>query len=108
MRYSAMFEWLALVLFTISCVATMFWKEALLRQGRVSSRSSIAVLLAEHPWIEDRLISRGIVYLGRARSVPQELTIGSLAESEGLSTERLVSDINAWLNRPQPLTGDCR
>jgi hypothetical protein len=31
MPYSALFEWLALVLFTISCVATMYRKDPLLR-----------------------------------------------------------------------------
>jgi hypothetical protein len=101
MRYSAIFEWLALVLFTISCVATMFWREGLLRKAAVSSRSSLAALLAEHPWVEDRLIARGIAYVGRARSVPQELTIGSLAESEGVEASELVSEINAWLSPHQ-------
>jgi hypothetical protein len=97
MPYSALFEWLALVLFTISCVTTMYRKDPLLRQGRVSTRSSLAVLLAEYPEIEDRLIARGIGYLGRARSVPQELTLGSAAESEGVPARQLVAEINDWL-----------
>ncbi|HEY3392057.1 MAG TPA: NnrS family protein [Lacipirellulaceae bacterium] len=98
MRYSAIFEWLALVLFTISCVATMFQREPLFKRGKITARSSLAVLLAEHPWIEDRLIARGTSYLGRTRSVPLELTIGSFAESERMPVEVLVSDINAWLS----------
>lgn len=97
MRYSAMFEWLALVLFTISCVATMYHKDPLLTRGRVSKRSSLAVLLAEYPWIEDRLIGRGMKHLRRVRSVPQELTICSVAESEGQDADVLVCEVNAWL-----------
>jgi hypothetical protein len=97
MPYSALFEWLALILFTVSCVATMYRKDPLLTTGRVSKRSSLATLLAEYPWIEERLISRGIGYLRRARSVPQELTIGSVAESERVHPGSLVADINAWL-----------
>jgi hypothetical protein len=97
MPYSALFEWLAFVLFTISCLATMYSIDPLLRQGRVSKRSSLAVLLAQHPWVEDRLIARGIGYLERTRSVPPELTIGSAAESEGTDGDALVGDINDWL-----------
>ncbi len=97
MPYSAVFEWLALVLFTVSCLATMYSTDLLLRTGRVSKRSSLAILLAQHPWVEDRLIAQGIGYLQRTRSVPPELTIGSVAESEGKDGGALVGDINAWL-----------
>ena len=97
MPNSAIFEWFALVLFTISCIATMHHTDSLLTQGRVSRRSSLAVLLAEHPWMEDRLIARGMAYLERTRSVPQELTIGSAAESEGQDANELISEINSWL-----------
>lgn len=97
MPYSAVFEWLALVLFTISCVATMYGADPLLKQGRVSKRSSLAILLAQHPWVEDRLIARGMEYLERTRSVPQELTIGSAAESDGQDADVLIDEINTWL-----------
>jgi hypothetical protein len=96
--YSAVFEWLALALFTISCAATMYGTDLLVRRGRVAKRSSLAILLAEYPWIEDRLIARGMNYLERTRSVPPELTIGSAAESEGHDANGLVDQINAWLD----------
>jgi len=61
----------------------------------------LALLLAEHPWIEDLLRPTGTHYLERTRSVPDELTIGSFAQSEGFSADELVSKINAWLtDRP--------
>jgi hypothetical protein len=97
MPYSALFEWCALLLFAINITATMFHREELLTRGRVSKRSSLAVLLAEHPWIEDRLRGGGTGYLERTRSVPDELTIGSYALSEGHDPNELVRTINTWL-----------
>lgn len=97
MPYSAFFEWTALLLFTISCSATMYGADSLIKQGRVSKRSSLAVLLAHYHWVEDRLIEGGLGYLARTRSVPPELTIGSAAESEGQDADELVEQINAWL-----------
>ncbi len=79
MPISAVMEWLALLLFTLCMSATMWHRDPLLRRGRVTKRSSLAVLLAEHPWIEERLRPTGTRYLQRARSVPAELTIGSYA-----------------------------
>jgi hypothetical protein len=102
MPLSAFLEWLALLLFAISMTATMFHSDPLLKRGRVTRRSSLAVLLAQHPWIEDRLRPTGTCYLERARSVPDELTIGSFAESEGLDAEELVDEINAWLASGPP------
>jgi hypothetical protein len=102
MPISAVLEWLALVLFAISMSATMFSRDSLVTTGRVTERSSLAVLLAEHPWIEDRLRPIGTRYLERARSVPDELTIRSFAESEGCDAEELVSKINAWLAEEPP------
>lgn len=95
--YSAGLEWFALLLFTISCAATMYGTDSLVRRGCISKRSSLAILLAEHPWVEDRLIARGMSYLERTRSVPPELTIGSAAESEGHDASSLVDEINTWL-----------
>jgi hypothetical protein len=54
-------------------------------------------LLAEHPGIEDHLIAWGLRYLGRVRSVPAELTLGSLAVGEGFDPEALVARINVLL-----------
>jgi hypothetical protein len=102
MPISAVLEWLALLLFSVSITATMYHSDPLLKQGRITKRSSLAILLAEHPWIEDRLRPTGTCYLERARSVPDELTIGSFAESEGLDAEELVSKINAWLANGLP------
>jgi hypothetical protein len=98
MPISAAMEWLALLLFAITITATMFHRDPLLKKGYVAKRSSLAVLLAEHPWIEDRLRPSGTHYLERARSVPDELTIGSFATSEGFDATELVTRINSWLD----------
>lgn len=97
MPYSAFLEWSALLLFAISMMATMYHRDALLTRGRVTQRSSLAVLLAEYPWIEDRLRSGGTRYLERTRSVPPELTFGSFAASEGYNAAELIARINGWL-----------
>jgi hypothetical protein len=97
MPISAVLEWTALVLFAIS-VGSMIWHtDPLIKFGRVTARSSLAVLLAEHPWIEDRLIERGSAYLARARTVPRELTVGSFAASESQSAAALVDYVNGLL-----------
>lgn len=97
MPYSALFEWTALLLFTINLSATMYHRDPLITRGRVTKRSSLAVLVGEYPWIEDRLRPIGTRYLSRARSVPDELTIGSFSESEGVAADELVSYINTWI-----------
>jgi len=58
----------------------------------------VAVLLAEHPWLEDHLVAWGLRYIGRVRSVPAELTLGSLAAGEGLDPEATVARINVLLS----------
>lgn len=102
MPLSAVLEWLALLLFAVNIIATMFHYDPLLKHGRVTSRSSLAALLAEHSWIEDRLRPLGTQYLERTRSVPNELTIGSFATNEGLDATELVTRINAWLAERPP------
>ncbi|HVT27462.1 MAG TPA: NnrS family protein, partial [Lacipirellulaceae bacterium] len=104
MPISALLEWSALLLFAINITATMFHSDPLLKRGRVTKRSSLAVLVAEHPWIEDRLRPTGTRYLERARSVPDELTIASFAESEGFDAAELVSKINGWLTFGTPFS----
>lgn len=95
MPLSAVLELSALVLFTANVVRTL-WPapDPLLHTGRVASSTSVAVLLAEHPWLEDDLFAWGLRYIGRVRSVPRELTLGSLARGEGKDTEEIVSRIN--------------
>ncbi|MCC6493048.1 MAG: hypothetical protein IT424_08500 [Pirellulales bacterium] len=105
MPISGLLEWLALALFTASMIATMFHVDPLLARGRVTARSSLAVLLAEHPWIEDRLRPGGTGYLERTRSVPNELTLASFAESEGYKPAELVARINAWLQHSESGAG---
>lgn len=97
MPISAVLEWSALLLFAINVTATMFHRDPLLRRGRVTKRSSLAVLLAEHPWIEDRLRPTGTGYLERARSVPDELTIASFAAHEDFDPSQFVAMLNDWL-----------
>lgn len=100
MPLSVVLEWSALLLFAVSVVATFWSRDPLLRHGRVTASSSVAVLLAEHPELEDWLIDEGYDYLARARSVPKELTIRTLAERKGDSPESLVQRINSRLGTP--------
>jgi hypothetical protein len=102
MPLSALLELSALSLFTANALRTL-WpaRDPLLRTGQVTRSSSVAVLLAEKPWIEDQLFDWGLAYIGRVRSVPRELTLGSMAASEGQSPDEIVSRINNLLrNRP--------
>jgi hypothetical protein len=98
MPYSAVLELSALSLFAANVLRTL-WPapDPLLRTGQVSVSSSVAALLAEHPWIEDPLFDWGIAYIGRVRSVPRELTLGSLASSEGKAPDEIVTRINDLL-----------
>ncbi len=99
MPVSSLLEWTALLLFTISLCSLMWRTDPLLKTGRVTRFSSLAVLLAEHPWLEDLLIENGSSYLARARTVPLELTIGSFAESEGQAPHEFVDYINNLLDQ---------
>ena len=101
MPFSGLLEWLAIALFALGAIKTMVHTDSLLKCGHVTKRSSIAVLLAEYPWIEDRLLTGGTGYLQRARSVPCELTIGSFAVSEGYDADQFVFQINTWLDEKQ-------
>ncbi|MGD0045136.1 MAG: NnrS family protein, partial [Isosphaeraceae bacterium] len=98
MPFSAVLELSALCLFAANVVRT-FWPplDSLHRTGRVTARTHVANLLAEHPWLEDHLIVWGLRYIGRVRSVPAELTLGSLAAGEGFDPETTVARINVLL-----------
>jgi hypothetical protein len=98
MPFSSLLELSALALFAANVIRTL-WppSDPLLRTNRVSRTTSVAVLLAEHPWIEDDLHAWGLKYIGRVRSVPKELTLGSLVESEKLDPEGLITRINERL-----------
>jgi hypothetical protein len=73
-----------------------------LRTGQATATTSVAVLLAEHPWLEDQLMAWGFGYIGRVRSVPRELTLGTLARGEGQKPEEILARINALLrNHPR-------
>lgn len=98
MPFSAFLEWTALLLFACTVVVTMFWKESPLRARRITKTSSLAVLLAECPWIEDKLIAGGNRYLANVRSVPRELTIETFARRDSEHVERLVERLNTWLD----------
>jgi hypothetical protein len=100
MPLSAMLELLALALFTANALRTL-WPapDPLLRTGRVTPSTSVAVLLAEYPWLEDRLFAWGLGYVGRVRSVPRELTLGTLAASEGKHPEEIIARINEQLSQ---------
>jgi hypothetical protein len=98
MPFSAVLELSALALFTANALRTL-WPapDPLLRTGRVVHSTSVAVLLAEHPWLEDHLFAWGLGYVGRVRSVPRELTLGTLATSEGKEPELILARINEQL-----------
>jgi hypothetical protein len=98
--FSAVLELAALALFTANALRTL-WPAAdpLLRAGRVTPLTSVAVLLAEYPGLEDHLFAWGLAYVGRVRSVPRELTLGTLARSEGQVAEEIVARINDLLRQ---------
>lgn len=100
MPFSAVLELSALSLFTATVIRILWPKpDALLRSGRVTPTTSVAVLLAEHPWLEDELIAWGLAYVGRVRSVPRELTLGTLVKSEGKDQAETIARINEQLER---------
>ncbi len=94
MPVSAVFEWIALLLFTISMIKQMSRRKRWQPGAPVTAQTSLAELLAAAPSFEDKLIERGSAYLVRARSVPSELTIGSFATSEHQDPVELVNWIN--------------
>lgn len=95
---SAILELTALALFAANIARTL-WprRDSLLRTGRASPMTRVAILMAEHPWLEDQLIERGLRYLGRVRSIPAELTLQSLAAGEGQEPSALIAGINGLL-----------
>ena len=96
---SAILELTALVLFAANIFRTLWPRsDPLLRTGRATPATRVAVLLAEHPWLEDHLVAWGLRYIGRVRSVPAELTLGSLAAGEGFDPEATVARINVLLS----------
>jgi uncharacterized protein involved in response to NO len=100
MPISAVLELSALALFTANALRTL-WPapDPLLRTGRVTWSTSAAILLAEYPWLEDHLFAWGLDYIGRVRSIPRELTLGTLARSEGKDPEEIVARINELLQK---------
>lgn len=99
MPFSSVLELAALSLFTANVLRTIWpavepWR----RTGRVTAQTHVANLLAEHPWLEDHLISWGLRYIGRVRAVPNELTLGSFIKGEGFETETVIDQINGLLN----------
>jgi hypothetical protein len=100
MPVSALFELTALTLFAANCLRTL-WppRDSLLRKGIVTEKSSLKILLAEYPAIEDALVEWGFAYISRVRAVPGELTIGSFAWGEGQEPGQTVERINTWLAR---------
>ena len=96
---SAVLELTALALFAANIFRTLWPRpDPLLRTGQATPATRVAVLLAEHPWLEDHLVAWGLRYIGRVRSVPAELTLGSLAAGEGLDPEATVARINVLLS----------
>jgi hypothetical protein len=56
-----------------------------------------ASLLAEYPSLEDHVFAWGLAYVGRVRSVPRELALGTLTASEGKDPEAIIARINELL-----------
>ncbi|MEO6808267.1 MAG: NnrS family protein, partial [Isosphaeraceae bacterium] len=105
MPISSVLELTALSLFAANILRTLWppvepWK----RTGQVTPQTHVANLLAEHPWLEDHLISWGLHYLGRVRAVPNELTLGSLIKGEGFEIDDVVGRINALMGKHKIFT----
>jgi hypothetical protein len=100
MPLSAVLELSALALFTANALRIL-WPapDPLLRKGEATALTSVAVLLAEYPWLEDHLFAWGLGYVGRVRSVPRELTLGTLAQSERKDPEDVIARINDLLRK---------
>ncbi len=71
--------------------------DPLLHTGQVTTMTPLALLLAEQPWLEDHLFAWGLGYVGRVRAVPAELTLGTLALTEGHEAEDIIARINRLL-----------
>lgn len=105
MPFSSFLELTALGLFTANALRTLWpQRDILLRTGRVDELTRAAVLMAEHPWIEDHLVAAGVGYFARVRSVPAELTLGSLATSKKLDAAAIVAQINALIEANEGAT----
>ncbi len=108
MPVSALLELAALGLFSANAWRTL-WpaRGPLLRSGQATALTPVALLLAEHPWLEDHLTAWGWGYLERVWSVPAELTLGTLAASEGMDPQEAIARINALL-RERPSSPERR
>ncbi len=95
MPWSAVLELAALLLFTANALRTL-WPppDPIGKTGRATAMTSVAALLAEYPWLEDHLVAWGLGYVGRVRSVPRELTLGTLARSERKDPDAIVARVN--------------
>ncbi|GIK17393.1 MAG: hypothetical protein BroJett003_23570 [Planctomycetota bacterium] len=98
MPFSAALELAALSLFAANAVRTI-WPapDPLIRNGQVTTLSRLAILLTEHPWIEDRMMAWGMDYVRRVRQVPSELTIGTFAVTNRFDPDQTVLRINTEL-----------
>ncbi len=103
MPLSALLELAALVLFAANVLRTL-WPpgDPLLRTGQAALETSVAVLLAEYPWLEDHLFAWGLGYVGRVRSVPRELTLATLARGEGKEPAEVLARVNELLRSQAP------
>ncbi|GEM_PF-1223953 len=91
---AAILALLGLALFGLAAVRTL-WPPAdsLLKHGRVTERTPVVLLLEECPAVYEYLVRRGARYLARARSVPPELTLGSMLRSEGLEVHETLGEL---------------
>ncbi len=96
--FSAVLELTALALFTANVLRTL-WprRDPLLKTGRATRMTRVAVMMAEHPWLETHLVAAGIGYLGRVRAIPSELTVHSLCVGERADPDAVVARINELL-----------
>jgi hypothetical protein len=105
---SAVLELAALGLFAANAVRTL-WppRDPLRGTGRADGNTPVAGLLAEYPWLEDELIAEGVGYLARVRSVPDELTLGTLLAKEKPEPGPTLARVNALLaQRARPGPGE--
>jgi hypothetical protein len=100
MAPSAVLELAALALFTANALRTL-WppRDPLCSRDRAALGTSVAGLLAAYPELEDELIASGVGYLARVRTVPSELTLGTLLTSKGYPVAPTLERINTFLAR---------
>jgi len=100
MTFSALLELTAIILFTIQVIGIFRppWPKRIHR-GSVDRRTPVALLLAERPDLEDRLLDWGVDYLERVRHLTPDWTLGTFLEADGHYADILIPKLERELAR---------